>query len=63
MTTNLKPLAQQVVVITAGGRGAGAVTLYSPGQAGRIHGRGDDNAADRKEATESNTRKEPGGSA
>jgi hypothetical protein len=31
-------------------------TLYSPGESGRIHGRGNDNAADAKKAKASNTR-------
>ncbi len=31
-------------------------TLYRPGESGRVHGRGDDNAADRKAAEASNTR-------
>jgi short-subunit dehydrogenase len=34
-------------------------TLYRPGESGRIHGRGNDNAADTKQAKASNTR-EPG---
>jgi short-subunit dehydrogenase len=35
---------------------ARAGTLYRPGESGRIHGRGNENAADRKEAKASNTR-------